>query len=104
MTNVFKMMKQVHSMQKEMKQIEKTLAGKTADYSTGGVTATARGDMTIVSLKIAPESIDPSKIDRLEKAVTNAVNGALANAKKLAGSEVSKLAGDMGLGNLLGGG
>jgi DNA-binding YbaB/EbfC family protein len=104
MKNVFKMMKQVHSMQSEMKQIEKSLAQKTAEYSSGGVTVVAKGDMTIQSVKIAPDAVDTSRMDRLEKHMVSAVNGALANAKKMAGSEVSKLAGTMGLGDLLGGG
>jgi len=102
MANIFKMMKQVSSMRSEMKQIEKTLAQKKVDYSTGGVTVVAKGDMSIESIKLGPDAIDPSRLDRLEKSLTNAVNGALGNAKKLAGSEVTKLAGDMGIGDLLG--
>jgi nucleoid-associated protein EbfC len=103
MKNMFKMMQQVHTMRKEMKQIEKSLASKTAEYSMGGITVTARGDMAIQTIKVAPDALDPMRIERLEKNLVQAVNGALANAKKLAGSEVSKLAGGMGLGDLLGG-
>jgi DNA-binding YbaB/EbfC family protein len=103
--NMFKMMKQAATMQKEMKQIQKSLAKKTATFSVEGglIVATARGDMTLESIKIDPKVMENIKMDKLERVLVTAVNGAMSGAKDMAGSEMSKMAGDMGLGGMLGG-
>ena len=99
--NLLQMMKQAGAIQKEMKGLQKGLAEKTVDVSTGGIKVVARGDMCIESIKIEPGIIDSRNPDRLEKAVLSAVNNALDAAKKEAGHEVSKIAGGLGLGDML---
>lgn len=103
MANIFEKIKKAASMKKEMKQIQKKLEKQIVEYSSGGgkVVVTARCDMTIVSIKIDPLSIDPSKSERLEELLITGINGALKTAKKKAGDEMSKLTKDMGLGDLL---
>lgn len=103
MANVFQMIKQAASMQKEFKRVQKELAKKIVESSSDGVTVIARGDMSIDNISIDPAVIDLSKPERLEKAVASAVNGALGAAKKLAGGELSKMTGGLGgLSDLLG--
>lgn len=104
--DMFKMMKQAMSMQKEMKQIQKGLAKKTAQFSADGglVVVTARGDMTIESIKVDPKAVDAQRVDKLEKMLVTATNGALDKAKQLAAEEMKGLTGGMGLGDLFGGG
>ncbi len=101
--NMMKMMKEAASMKKEMKQLQKELEGKTVEYSARGgrIKVVARGDMTIESVQIDPQSIEPGRADKLEELILAGVNGALKAAKKKAGSEMSKLAGGSVLGSLL---
>ena len=53
--------------------------------------------MTIKKLRIDPALLDPSRVSKLEDLLVNAVNGALAEAKKVAGEQMSQLAGSGGL-------
>ena len=104
MANIFNMVKKAASMKKEMKTIQDSLVKQQVEYSAGGgkVKVVARGDMSIESITIDPLSINPDKADRLEELLVAGINGALKAAKKKAGSEMSKLAGGMGLGDLMG--
>ncbi|MFO7870861.1 MAG: YbaB/EbfC family nucleoid-associated protein [Kiritimatiellia bacterium] len=99
MANFMNMMKQASSMRKNLKDIQKKLAGKKVEHSAQGgkIKVTARGDMSLESIEIDPELIDRGKAAELEQAVTGAVNEALAKARKQAGKEVSGLAGGLGL-------
>lgn len=92
-------------MQSQMKEIQKSLAKKTAEFTAEGglVKAVARGDMTIEAVRIDPKAITGLKPEKLEKAVTIAVNGALSAAKDMAAAEMSQMAGGLGLDGLLGG-
>lgn len=102
--NMMKMMKEAGSMKKEMKQLQRELENKTVEYSARGgkITVVARGDMSIQSIKIDPQSIAPDRAEKLEELIVTGVNGALKAAKKKAGAEMSKMTGGMGgLSNLL---
>lgn len=101
--NVFKMMQQASSMQKDIKAMQKSLAGQTVEFKSGDVTAVARGDMTIEAIKIDPRALKSPQTAPLEKAIVAAVNGALESAKNKAGEEMSKITKGMGLEGLLGG-
>ena len=48
--------KQAMQMRSEAKRLQSEIEKITVEYSNGGITATARGDMTITSIKIAPET------------------------------------------------
>lgn len=100
MANMFNMMKQV----KQMKKMQKQLAKKEVEISSNDktVTVVARGDMTIRSIKIAPEAMDASKVARLEKTLVSTLNGAMDSAKKAAAGDMAKLTEGMGLGDLMG--
>lgn len=104
MANMFQMMKQAVSMQREMKQVQKELARQSVEFTSGGIKVVAKGDMTIASISIEPHLIDPAKAVKLEGLIASAINGALGAAKKQAGEAMSKLTEGMGLGGLLGGG
>ena len=97
MANMMEMMKQAATMRKEMKRIQKELARKTVEFSNGGVSVVARGDMSIQGVTINPETVDLSDANRLARQITTAVNGALSAAKKQAGSEMSQLTSGLGL-------
>jgi len=99
MTNMFSMMKQALSMQRELKNVQKQLAKQTVEYAwkSGLIKVVARGDMTVESVKIDPQMLNPSESRRLEDGITSAVNSALAAAKEQAAKEMSKLTAGMGL-------
>lgn len=99
MTNIMKLMKQAASMQKNMEKMKEELANRSVEFSSGGgmVTAVAKGDMTIESIKIDPRVIDPSDAEMLEDLVLTAVDGALKASKDMAAKEMSKLTAGMGL-------
>jgi len=99
MPNFMKMMKQAAAMQQEMERIQKELAQKTVEFSSGGgmVTATARGDGSLAGLRIDPQVVNPAEVDLLEDLVTAAVEGALRAAKELAAQELGKVTAGLGL-------
>ena len=99
MANMFEMMKQAMSMQRELKNVQKQLAKQTVEFvGKGGIVkVTARGDMTIESVKIDPQLINAADVSRLEQALVAGVNGALHAAKEKAGKEMSKLTAGLGL-------
>ena len=99
MVNMMKLMKQAASMQKNMEKVQAELAERTIEFSSGGgmVTAVARGDGSIVSVRIDPKVVDPGDVEMLQDLVVAAVDGALKAAREMASEEMGKLTGGMGL-------
>ncbi|MEJ6348150.1 YbaB/EbfC family nucleoid-associated protein [Holzapfeliella sp. He02] len=77
--NMAGMMKQMQKMQKEVKKTQDALneqefVGKSAnDY----VTATFKGDKTMIDLQINPEVMDPEDPDMAQDLIIDAVNQAI---------------------------
>jgi DNA-binding YbaB/EbfC family protein len=102
MPNMLEMMKQF----KQLKKMQKELASRVVESSSGdgAVRVAASADMRIKSIKIDPGSMNPSDPAKLEALLVTALNGALDSAKKVAASDMSKLAGGLGgLSGMLGG-
>lgn len=93
---IMKMMKEAASMQREMKKIQKQLAKETVEFTNGAVTVVARCDMSVANVKIDPAAITAGNEDKVERQVTDAVNGAMNAAKKKAGSAMSQMGGGLG--------
>jgi DNA-binding YbaB/EbfC family protein len=95
--NIQKMLKEAQRMQERMAETQSELAARTIEASAGGgkvkVVATGAGD--IVSIKIAPEVVDPNDVEMLEDLVLAGVKQALEDAKALAGEEMGKLTGGL---------
>jgi nucleoid-associated protein EbfC len=93
MANLMKLMKQAASMQKNIERVQQELAEKVVEFSAGGgmVTASARCDGTLVSIKIDPRIVDPKDVEMLEDSVKAAVNGALVAAKEIMTQEMAKV-------------
>ena len=98
-TDLFKMLKDANALQKNVKQIKDRLRERSIEFASGDgkVVVTARGDASIVSIKIDPSVIDPAQPEALEKLVMAAVDGALDAAKKMSAEEMKKAAAAMGL-------
>ncbi len=81
----FDNIKQVMQMRSESKKLQAEVEKIVVPYSNGGITVTARGDMSITSIKIAPETwaeVVSGKTERFETMLFNVVNGALKRARE----------------------
>ena len=82
---IFDQMKQAMQMRSEAKRIEAEIKKITAEYSNGGITVIAKGDMSIEKISITPEAYDEVKAGkpaRFETMLFNVVNGALKKARE----------------------
>lgn len=97
--NIAKMMSAAANAQKKMAQIQEDLAQKEVEASSGGgkVTVKVTGAGDILSIKIAPEVVNPDDVELLEDLVLSAVRQATGDAKKLAADEMGKLTAGLGL-------
>ena len=78
-------MKEAFRMRSETKRIEAEIRKISAEYSNGGITVIAKGDMTIDKIAISPEAYDEvkrGKPTRFETMLFNVVNGALKKARE----------------------
>ena len=94
--------KEAMKMRSESKKLQKEIEAISAEYANGGITVVARGDMSISSIKISPETwaeVSKGKTERFETMLFNVVNGALKNAKKATQEHMAKMlqaSGDIG--------
>ncbi|HEY2478261.1 MAG TPA: YbaB/EbfC family nucleoid-associated protein [Solirubrobacterales bacterium] len=101
------LMKQAQQMQAQMMEAQEKLKDETVEASAGGgmVKVTMGGDLTLRSITIDPEAVDPEDVELLQEMVQAAVNDALRSAQELAGSKMGDVTGGLGggLGGMLGG-
>lgn len=103
--NMQQMMRQAQKMQKELAKAQDEVAAMTAEGTAGGgmVTAVARGDMSIESITIDPEAVDPEDVEMLQDMVCAAVNEAIRNINELSAQRLNAVTGGMGLPGMGGG-
>ena len=97
--------KEAMKMRSESKKIEAMLKKISVDYSNGGRTVTAKGDMTIEKIAMAPEAYDEVKAGkpaRFETMLLNVVNGALKKVREATQQEMMKMMQQGGAGGLFG--
>ena len=92
------LMKQAQQMQEQMLQAQEQLKDETVEASAGGgmVKVTMGGDLTLRSISIDPEAIDPEEAEMLAEMVQAAVNEGLRAAQELAGSKMGGITGGLG--------
>ena len=103
---IFDQMKQAMQMRSEAKRIQAEIEKISVDYSNGGITVTAKGDFTISSIKISPETwaeVAGGKTERFETMLFNVVNGALKGVKKTSQEQMAKMMQAGGMSGLFGG-
>ena len=98
-----KMMKQAKQMMAKMEQMREEVSQRTVEATVGGgmVTAVARGDNSLVSIKIDPEAADPEDVEMLQDMIIAAVNEALKKAQEMMSSEMGKLTGGLNIPGLM---
>ena len=108
---IFDQMKQALQMRSEMKRIQAEVEKISASYANGGITVTVRGDFTVQSIKIEPDTwaeVQKGKTERFETMFLNVLNGAIKNVKKTTQEHMAKMmqaagvGGAGGLGSLFG--
>lgn len=92
------LMKQAQQMQDQMLQAQEQLKEETVEASAGGgmVKVTMGGDLTLRSITIDPEAVDPEEAEMLAEMVQAAVNEGLRAAQELAGSKMGGITGGLG--------
>ena len=99
-------MKEAMKMRSESKKIEAAIKKITVEYSNGGISVVAKGDMTIEKIAFSDNAFDEVKAGKPERFRTmleNVVNGALKKVREATQQEMMKMmqAGG-GLGGLFG--
>ncbi len=99
MKNLGDLMKKAQQMKANLDKVQAELADKEVEASAGGgmVTATVTGNQEIVSLKIAPEAVDPDDVEMLEDLVRAAVNEAIKKSREMMSEEMAKITGGLPL-------
>ena len=98
-SNMQAMIKQAQKMQEDMAAKQEELEAREYDVSAGGgvVAVKINGKKEILSVKIAPEGVDPDDIETLEDLITAAVNEAIKKVEAISSEEMQKITGSMGL-------
>ncbi len=97
--NLGNLMRQAQKMQEKMAEMQKELASRTVEASSGGgmVTATVNGAQEVLSIKIDPAVVDPKDVDMLQDLVMAAVNEGLRRSKQMMAEEMSSLTAGLGM-------
>lgn len=97
--NMQQMMRQAQKMQKELAKAQEEVASMTYEGSAGGgmVTAVAQGDMSISSITIDPEAVDPEDVEMLQDVVCAAVNDAIRGINEISNARMSAVTGGMNI-------
>ena len=91
---MFDQVREAMKMRSEAKRIEAEIKKITAEYSNGGITVVAKGDMSIEKIAITPEAyeeVKQGKPARFETMLFNVVNGALKKAREATQAEMAKM-------------
>ena len=86
-------LKQAKAMQERMADIQKELANKTVEFSSGGgmVSITVNGKQEVISIKIDPSVINPHDAEMLQDLIAAAVNGAIKRSQEMMTEEMGKV-------------
>lgn len=97
--NMQQMMRQAQKMQKELAKAQQEVAAMTFEGTAGGgmVSVTARGDMTIESITIDPEAIDPEDVEMLQDMICAAVNEVIRGINEMSNARMGAVTGGMNI-------
>src|SRR5579884_882855 len=97
------MMKQLEKAQKQLAKVQEELGNETVEASAGGgaVTVVMTGHQKVVSVKIAPEAVDPNDVAMLEDLITAAVNEAVQKSQELVTKRMGQVTGGLKIPGLM---
>ena len=102
---MFGQVRDMMKMRSEAKRIETMTKNVTAEYSNGGITGIAKGDMMIEKIAVSPEAYDEVKAGkpaRFETMLLNTINGALNRSREAVQQMMMKEMQANGMGGLFG--
>lgn len=93
MSSIGKLMKQAQRIQKQMEDVQASLAAKTIEATSGGgaVKVVAKCDGTLASVKIDPQALNPADAQMVEEMILLAANNALNQAKEISNAEMGRV-------------
>ena len=103
MPNFNKIARQAQRMQQELAQVQKDLANRTVEATSGGgaVKVTAKCDGSIAAIKIDPQALNPSDAQLLEDMILAAANQALSQARDISATEMGKITSGLSIPGLM---
>ena len=101
--NMGAMMKQVQKMQAELARAQEEIKDMTFEATAGGgmVKVVANGDMTVDSIVIDPEAVDPEDVEMLQDMVAAAVNEALRGVSEISSQRLNAATGGLNIPGLM---
>lgn len=101
--NMGAMMKQAQKMQAELARAQEEIKDMTFEATAGGgmVKVVANGDMTVDSIVIDPEAVDPEDVEMLQDMVAAAVNEALRGVSELSSQRLNAATGGLNIPGLM---
>ena len=91
------LLRQAQQLQARMEKAQQELETVTVQGTAGGgvVAVTVTGKLTIESVKIDPQAVDPDDVEMLEELVMAATNEALKKAQELAQEKMGAITGGL---------
>ena len=101
--NMGAMMKQAQKMQAELARAQEEIKDMTFEATAGGgmVKVVANGDMTVDSIVIDPEAVDPEDVEMLQDMVAAAVNEALRGVSEISSQRLNAANGGLNIPGLM---
>ena len=86
-------------MQEDMVNTQAELEAREYDIAAGGgvINVKINGKKEILSVKLAPEIVDPDDIETLEDLITAAVNEAIKRVEDTSAEQMQKITGNLNL-------
>ena len=96
-------MKQAQKMQAELARAQEEIKDMTFEATAGGgmVKVVANGDMTVDSIVIDPEAVDPEDVEMLQDMVAAAVNEALRGVSEISSQRLNAATGGLNIPGLM---
>ena len=97
--NMQSMLKQAQKMQEDMAAKQEELEGREYEVAAGGgvINVKINGKKEILSVKIAPEVVDPDDVEMLEDLIVAAIGEAMNKAETAASEQMKKITGGMSI-------
>ena len=97
------MMRQAQKMQAELAKAQEEIKTMIAEATAGGgmVKVVANGDMTVDSIVIDPEAVDPEDVEMLQDMVAAAVNEALRGVSEISSQRLNAATGGLNIPGLM---
>lgn len=89
--------KMLKKMQDRLMKTQEKLADETVEVSIGGgaITVVVNGQQKILSVRLAPEVVDPDDVEMLEDLIVAAINDAQDQAQELASKRLGAVTGGL---------